>query len=146
MAVAYPLPPLLFSWCCIYYWSLFQPLRLNYVMLAIAGLAQDLILGFPMGFSILGFVLMRLAIGYFRRLITIQQFWAIWIAYLIVAAAMAVLAVAMLVLTNRLPLMPALIQVGYTAGITVICYPLIHLLCNRIYAIIPTLQLRSQSL
>ncbi len=131
-----PLPPLLLSWPYIYYWSLFMPARLGYLTLALAGLLQDIALGFPLAVSSLCFLLLRWSILQLRQRISVQHFLVVWAGFaVLVIALVIVMALALGVAQGNLRL-DDFRQAGYAALIAVIAYPLVHVLCNRLYNLV----------
>lgn len=130
-----PLPPLMLSWSYVYYWALFQPARLGNGALLLAGLVQDVVLGLPLGVSSLCFILMRLFVVQWRRRISLQHFWAIWLCFALMAGVVAVFMALFIGLSQRAMVPDLLVQSLYAGLLAWIIYPLVHLLCNRIYSI-----------
>lgn len=130
-----PLPPLMISWAYIYYWSVFQPDRLSYFTLLIAGLIQDIVIGLPLGVSSLCFMLLRLLVLQWRRRISLLHFFAIWIGFGLVATVMAISMAALAGMALKYFSAELFLQAGYGAALAWLVYPLIHVLCNRIYSV-----------
>lgn len=138
------MPQLYFSWMVIYYWALFRPTVLPFIILFASGLMQDIMLGMPLGLSALAFLLIRLCVTSLRRFITAHQFWVVWGGF----AILALLLVAMhwLVMDVFFDHQASFVSMLLSAALNWIIYPLCHVGCNVLYAKLPTLQLRSHSL
>lgn len=140
-----PMPPLLVSWACVYYWSLFQPARMGYGVVMAAGLLQDVVYGFPLGVSVLTLVICRFVVLRLKRLMTSRVFLITWSGFAVLMVLAVVLMSATLSYASQLS-MDGVVQMVYAAALSWLCYPLVHFVCNRIYSLIPHLQLRNPSL
>lgn len=128
-----PMPPVMASWACVYYWAMFQPSRLPLPALIIAGLLQDVISGFPLGSSALCLLLLYYSTGNLRRLMSARHFWATWSGFGIAALAMGIVMTICFSYVGRGELFDLLLQWFYSAGLSWLCYPPLHWICNRLY-------------
>lgn len=137
---------LFLSWAGTYYWSLFRPQILPYSYLFLLGLVQDIVTGLPIGLSSFLIIAMRLIINKLKHLMTVDHFWAIWIGFLITSIICAISAFALISLIKTEWMFDDLGQLLLNAIITWVFYPIIHLIFNRTYSLLPNLHMRNHTL
>lgn len=142
----FPIPPIMLGWGCVYYWVLFQPARMPVVALVGVGIIQDVVYGFPLGSSALCFVLLRLAGGELRRIMSAPRFIVTWCGFGFACMVMAIVMAISFSYVQWGAFFDLLLQWAYSAGLSWLCYPPLHWLCNRMYMLTPSLQLRHPSL
>lgn len=114
----------------IYYWGIHRSREMPYWFLGIAGLFNDSIVGLPLGISPLLFVLFLIILQSQIKHIYKEGFlikWGFFSGLSLVILALQWLMMAVLS-SSAYPLLTPFIQWITTMG----CYPLVHLLCNKI--------------
>lgn len=128
-----PMPPLLLSWGWVYYWSMFQPGRMPYALLAVSGVAQDVLLGFPLGASALALMALRAGASYLRRIIGAPNFMSTWMGFGVAALALSIAMAGLFSYVHAAQWWDGLLHWLYTAVLAWVCYPPLHWLSNRMY-------------
>ncbi len=103
---------------CVFFWSLFRPASMSPPIVFALGLLSDLLGLEPPGISVLVLLVVHgLAVRW--RVLAVQGFLMVWLAFVAVAAGAALMGWALnCLLTFRLlPLQAALFQFGLTAGL-----------------------------
>jgi rod shape-determining protein MreD len=114
---------------CVFFWSVFRPDSMPPPVVFLLGLLADLLSLAPPGLTVFA-LLAAHGIGFrWRRFLAAQGFLVVWLAFVAVAAGAAALTWSLTgVLTlSLLPIGPALLQFGLTAGF----YPALALLFIR---------------
>jgi len=134
------MPQIYFSWMVVYYWSLFRPNVLPFILLFVAGLIQDIMVGFPMGVSALSFLLIRIVVTVCRRFITAHQFWVVWAGFAITTLTLVVMtwSIMNVFFDHHGDILAMFLMVL----LNWIIYPLCHVGCNILYVKLPALQVR----
>jgi len=103
---------------CVFFWSVYRPDSMPPAAVFALGLLADLLSLAPPGITVLVLLAAHGIAVRFRRFLAAQGFLVVWLAFVAVAAGAAGLAWALTsVLTFRLlPIGPALLQFGLTAG------------------------------
>ncbi len=131
------LPPPLFVWGLIYYFALFQPTRLSVFMLALSGLVHDVLTGFPIGLSMMSFVLLHGAIIAFGKLITTHNFIATWAGFGVIAVAQGLLTILVITMVTKESASSTTLSVMYGVLLAWIAYPCVHVVsafvCRHLY-------------
>ena len=119
----------------VYYWVMFRPKLMPIWAVFLLGLALDALTGPLLGLSSFLLMLLWLAIGTQRKTVTRQTFKTMWFAFALFSAGYVLLYWLLLSVSyyRELPLHAALLQWALTVG----CYPPLHMLCNRIYRVLP---------
>lgn len=123
------MPPPLVAWALIYYFALFQPAQLSVLILALSGLAHDLLTGFPIGLSTLSFVLMHGAIIQCRKLITTHNFIATWAGFGVLGIVQGCITIVVIWMVTKDNLSSALQSVMYGVLLAWVAYPVVHVVC-----------------
>ena len=117
----------------VYYWALFFPATMPLLAVMVLGLLQDVLIGLPMGLSSLVLLLIWTAARLAARKMMIAQFIVVWVVFAALLIPLAVLMGGVLSWLQQTSFadgaMLALKNVGYTW----LCYPLFHVLFNRLY-------------
>jgi len=103
---------------CVFFWSVFRPDSMPPPVVFVLGLLADLLSLAPPGITVLMLLIAHGLALRFRRVLAAQGFLRVWLVFVAVAAGAATLAWALTsLLTFRLlPIGPALLQFGLTAG------------------------------
>ncbi|HYZ62171.1 MAG TPA: rod shape-determining protein MreD [Acetobacteraceae bacterium] len=103
---------------CVFFWSVFRPDSMPPPAVFLLGLLADLLSLAPPGISVLVLLITYGLAVRARRFLAAQGFLVVWLAFVAVACGAAALSWALTsILTWRLlPLSPALLQFGLTAG------------------------------
>lgn len=103
---------------CVFFWSVFRPDSLPPPAVFLLGLLTDLLSLSPPGVDVLLLLAAHGIAMRFRRFLAAQGFLLVWLAFVAVAAGAAALGWLLTsILTFRLlPIGPALLQFGLTAG------------------------------
>jgi len=114
---------------CVFFWSVFRPDSMPPAAAFLLGLLTDLLSLAPPGISVLVLLTVHGVAVRVRRLLSLQGFLVVWLAFVAVAAGAAAVEWALTsILTFRLlPAGPALLQFGVSAGF----YPLLATLFTR---------------
>jgi rod shape-determining protein MreD len=107
---------------CVFFWSLFRPASMSPPIVFVIGLLSDLLGLTPPGISVLVLLVVHgLAVRW--RVLAVQGFLLVWLAFIGVAAVGAGLGWALnsLLTLRVLPLQAALFEFGLTAGL----YPML---------------------
>ncbi|MGE0754474.1 MAG: hypothetical protein AB7L92_04875, partial [Alphaproteobacteria bacterium] len=114
----------------IYYWGVHRSREMPYWFLGLAGIINDLLQGLPPGITALLYVMFLIIVQSQIRHIYKENFlmkWGFFTGLMFVMQGVQWLLMAVITGQNY-PLVMPLIQWITTAG----CYPLVHLLCNKI--------------
>jgi rod shape-determining protein MreD len=117
------------SLACVFFWTLFRPSAMAPPQVFVIGLLVDL-LGFaPVGVNVLTLLVTHGLAMLWRRFLTRQGFFLVWLAFLVVTVGVAVLQWLMtsLLTLALLPPWPVLFQAALAAGL----YPLLAVLLTR---------------
>lgn len=128
-----PLPPVMLSWCVVYYWAMFRPDSMPLWAVVVMGLVQDVIYGFAMGASAFSLLILALWAGRLRRLLGATHFVTTWLGFGIVCIVLALLMSAIFALAERHDMLDLLGQWFYGGVLTWVAYPLLHGLNNALY-------------
>ena len=103
---------------CVYFWSVFRPDSMPPPTVFLLGLLADLLSLAPPGINVLVLLAAHGLAVRFRRFLAGQGFLIVWLAFVAISAGAATVAWALTsLLTFRLlPVGPALLQFGLTAG------------------------------
>ena len=114
---------------CVFFWSLFRPASMPPSAVFVLGLLADLLGLAPIGVSVLTLLVVHGLALQWRRVLAGQGFLLVWLAFVAVAAGVAMLAwgLASLLTLRLLPPGPVLFQFGLTAGL----YPALAALFTR---------------
>lgn len=107
---------------CVFFWSLFRPASMSPPVVFAIGILADLLGLTPFGISVLVLLMVHgLAVKW--RVLAVQGFLVVWLAFVAVAAGAAALdwALTSLLMFRLLPPRAALFQFGLTAGL----YPML---------------------
>lgn len=116
---------------CVFYWSLMRPGSMPPPAVFLIGLLADLLDFAPPGVGVFTLLVAHGVALRWRRVLLRQGFLVLWLAFVMVATAMAVLQwlLTMLLTLALLPPAPVLFQAMLGAGI----YPLLAVLLNRVH-------------
>lgn len=114
---------------CVFFWSVFRPDSMPPAAAFLLGLLTDLLSLVPPGTSVFMLLIVHGVALRTRRFVAAQGFLVVWLVFIAVAAGAAALQWALIsLLTFRLlPLSPALLQFGVSAGF----YPLLATIFTR---------------
>jgi len=114
---------------CVYFWSLFRPAALPPPVIFLIGLLLDLLGYLPIGVGVLILLIVHGLALRWRRMLTRQGFFTVWLVFAGFAMGAAFLAWALTALLGfrLLPPAPALFQ----AALTVALYPALAILFIR---------------
>lgn len=114
---------------CVFFWSVFRPDSMPPAAAFLLGLLTDLLSLVPPGTSVLVLLIVHGVALRTRRFVAAQGFLVVWLVFVAVAAGAAALQWALVsLLTFRLlPVSPALLQFGVSAGF----YPLLATIFTR---------------
>lgn len=104
---------------CVFFWSVVRPVSMPPPAVFMLGLLSDLLGLTPPGVSVLILLAAHGLAARWRRVLVQQGFAAVWLIFAAVAAGAAALEWAMvgLLSVRLLPVGPALLQFGLTAGL-----------------------------
>lgn len=114
---------------CVFFWSLFRPTAMPPPLVFLLGLLVDLLGYAPIGVDVVILLLVHGIALRWRRFLVRQGFLVVWLAFVVVAAAAAVLQwlVTGLLVLHVLPLREMLFQMALAAGM----YPPLAVLLTR---------------
>jgi len=117
-----------FVYILIFYWTLRNPNQLGYISIFLAGIINDVIIGFPIGISSLCYLLICAATAYIRNITLIYNFINDWISILFTLLLINSIQILILdfVFNYNLDYLYYLINSGFTF----ILYPLFFLIFN----------------
>ncbi len=117
------------SLACVFFWSLFRPSSMAPPQVFLIGLLVDL-LGFaPIGVNVLSLLSTHGVAMVWRRFLTRQGFFLVWLAFVVVAVGAALMQWLMtcVLVLGLLPPWPVLFQAALAGGL----YPLLAVLLTR---------------
>ena len=117
------------SLACVFFWSLFRPSSMAPPQVFVIGLLVDL-LGFaPVAVNVLTLLVAHGLAMRWRRFLTRQGFFLVWLAFILVAIGVAVLQwlLTCVLVLALLPPWPVLFQAALAAGL----YPLLAVILTR---------------
>lgn len=114
---------------CVFFWSLFRPACMPPPLVFALGVLADLLGYAPLGVDVLMLLIVHGLALRWRRFLTRQGFFIVWLAFVLVAAGAAVLqwALTCALMLRLLPPLPVLFQAALAAGL----YPLLAVLLTR---------------
>lgn len=114
---------------CVFFWSVFRPDSMSPPIVFLLGLLADLLSLAPLGATVLVLLITHGVALRLRRFLASEGFLLVWLVFVAVAGGAALLtwALTSLLTFRLLPLGPALLQFGLTAG----CYPALATLFTR---------------
>ena len=117
-----------FVYILIFYWTLRNPNQLGYISIFLAGIINDVIIGFPIGISSLCYLLICAVTAYIRNITLIYNFINDWISILFTLLLINSIQILILdfVFNYNLDYLYYLINSGFTF----ILYPLFFLIFN----------------
>lgn len=123
------------SLIAVCYWSTFAPSVLPMWFVFLLGFVQDIMLGMPLGSSSSVLLLMQWVVLKHRRSISVQNFQLIWGRFVVYSLAATVIWWLLLswVAHGLLPPLSAML----TWAVTVLAYPLFHVLFTKLYRLLP---------
>ncbi len=87
--LSYPLVSLLF--CFVFYFSIFNPQKLNLVFVFLLGIASDFFMAYPLGFQSFALLMGAFLAGFNRRMIMHLSFQKQWAVFLVTLLGVLVL-------------------------------------------------------
>ena len=117
-----------FVYILIFYWTLRNPNQLGYISIFLAGIINDVIIGFPIGISSLCYLLICAVTAYIRNITLIYNFINDWISILFTLLLINSIQILILdlVFNYNLDYFSYLINSGFTF----LLYPLFYLIFN----------------
>jgi rod shape-determining protein MreD len=114
---------------CVFFWSLFRPGCMPPPLVFGLGVLADLLGYAPLGVDVLILLIAHGQALRWRRFLTRQGFFVVWLAFVLVAAGCAALqwALTCVLMLRLLPALPVLFQAALAAGL----YPLLAVLLTR---------------
>ena len=114
---------------CVFFWSVFRPASMPPPVVFVLGLLADLLGLAPLGCNVLILLVVHGLAVQWQRVLAVQGFLLVWLAFVAVAAGAAALgwAISSLLTFRLLPGAPALFQFGLAAGL----YPVLATLFTR---------------
>jgi rod shape-determining protein MreD len=119
----------------IYFWSVFAPSLVSYPLCFVLGIMQDALMGTPLGLSSFLLMFFRYAIVRQRKVFVREAFVAIWLGY--AAFSMWVFALAWFIVSSVFGVAAPAEMVMLQWLATTLCYPPMHRLLTRLYAVVP---------
>ena len=117
-----------FVYILIFYWTLRNPNQLGYISIFLAGIINDVIIGFPIGISSLSYLLICSVTAYIRNITLIYNFINDWISILF--TLFLINSIQILILDFVFNLNPNYLSYLINSGFTFILYPLFFLIFN----------------
>ena len=117
-----------FVYILIFYWTLRNPNQLGYISIFLAGIINDVIIGFPIGISSLCYLLICAVTAYIRNITLIYNFINDWISILF--TLFLINSIQILILDFVFNLNPNYLSYLINSGFTFILYPLFFLIFN----------------
>jgi rod shape-determining protein MreD len=116
---------------CVFFWSLFRPACMGPPLVFLVGLVADLLGYAPLGVNVVTLLIAHGLALRWRRFLTRQGFFLVWLVFILVAAGAAVLQWALTcgLMLRLLPPTPVLFQAGLAAGL----YPLLAVLLTQLH-------------
>ena len=117
-----------FVYILIFYWTLRSPNQLGYISIFLAGIINDVIIGFPIGISSLCYLLICAVTAYIRNITLIYNFINDWISILFTLLLINSIQILILdfIFNYNLDYLSYLINSGFTF----LLYPLFYLIFN----------------
>lgn len=117
-----------FTAISIYYWSIYQNIKLPYYSIFGLGMLLDLLTGIPLGLSALIYLLVKAILNSQRNFFTGKPFWIVWAGFAVVMLGISVFGwiVSSLYFSNFVAPLPFLIQ----CVLTILLYPVISFLLS----------------
>ena len=117
-----------FVYILIFYWTLRNPNQLGYISIFLAGIINDVIIGFPIGISSLCYLLICAVTAYIRNITLIYNFINDWISILFTLLLINSIQILILdfIFNYNLDYLSYLINSGFTF----LLYPLFYLIFN----------------
>ena len=114
---------------CVFFWSLFRPGCMPPPLVFTLGVLADLLGYAPLGVDVLILLIAHGVAMRWRRFLTRQGFFVVWLAFVLVAAGAAVLqwVLTCALMFRLLPPLPVLFQAALAAGL----YPILAVLLTR---------------
>ena len=115
-----------FVYILIFYWTLRSPNQLGYISIFLAGIINDVIIGFPIGISSLCYLLICSVTAYIRNITLIYNFINDWISILFTLLLINSIQILILdfIFNYNLDYLSYLINSGFTF----LLYPLFYLI------------------
>jgi rod shape-determining protein MreD len=103
----------------VFFWTLYRPRLMAPPAVFFLGLVQDLLSGAPLGVNTLLALLMHAAVLTQRRVLARQSFLIVWIAFVMLAAALLALGWVLrsLLAFTLLPVLPPLVELGLVVAL-----------------------------
>ena len=117
-----------FVYILIFYWTLRNPNQLGYISIFLAGIINDVIIGFPIGISSLCYLLICAVTAYIRNITLIYNFINDWISILF--TLLLINSIQILILDFVFNFNPNYLSYLINSGITFILYPLFFFIFN----------------
>ena len=117
-----------FVYILIFYFSLRNPNQLGYISIFLAGIINDVIIGFPIGISSLCYLLICAVTAYIRNITLIYNFINDWISILF--TILLINSIQILILDFVFNYNPDYLSYLINSGFTFILYPLFFLIFN----------------
>ena len=117
-----------FAAISIYYWSIYQPIKLPYYSVFGLGMLLDLFTGNPLGLSALIYLLVKAILNSQRTFFTDKPFWIVWAGFALVMLGISVFGwiVSSLYFSDFIAPLPFVIQ----CVLTILLYPAISFLLS----------------
>ena len=117
-----------FVYILIFYWTLRNPNQLGYISIFLAGIINDVIIGFPIGISSLCYLLICAVTAYIRNITLIYNFINDWISILF--TLLLINSIQILILDFVFSFNPNYLSYLINSGFTFILYPLFFFIFN----------------
>ena len=117
-----------FVYILIFYWTLRNPNQLGYISIFLAGIINDVIIGFPIGISSLCYLLICAVTAYIRNITLIYNFINDWISILF--TLLLINSIQILILDFVFNYNVDYLYYLINSGFTFILYPLFFLIFN----------------
>ena len=117
-----------FVYILIFYWTLRNPNQLGYISIFLAGIINDVIIGFPIGISSLCYLLICAVTAYIRNITLIYNFINDWVSILF--TILLINSIQILILDLIFSHNPDYLSYLINSGFTFILYPLFFLIFN----------------
>ena len=117
-----------FVYILIFYWTLRNPNQLGYISIFLAGIINDVIIGFPIGISSLCYLLICAVTAYIRNITLIYNFINDWISILF--TLLLINSIQILILDFVFNFNPNYLSYLINSRFTFILYPLFFFIFN----------------
>ncbi len=117
-----------FVYILIFYWTLRNPNQLGYISIFLAGIINDVIIGFPIGISSLCYLLICAVTAYIRNITLIYNFINDWISILF--TLLLINSIQILILDFVFNFNPNYLSYLINSGFTFILYPIFFFIFN----------------